>query len=121
MARTILIADDSPLRRKALHLIFAKEDGYVLCPDATNGQEAIELATKHCPELIILDLSMPIVNGLQASQRLKRIMPAVPIILFTQFADVATALFVDGLPVDRIVSKNDASRLMDHVRELIPA
>jgi DNA-binding NarL/FixJ family response regulator len=120
MARTILVADDSPLMRKMLCEIFEDEKNYDICAEASNGQEAIDLALKHRPELIILDLSMPVLNGLEASRELKRIMPGVPIILFTQYADLGNGLLAAGLLVDRIVSKGDVRRLMEHIRSLIP-
>jgi DNA-binding NarL/FixJ family response regulator len=120
MARTILVADDSPLMRKMLCEIFEDEKDYDICAEASNGQEAIDLALKHRPELIILDLSMPVLNGLEASRELKRIMPSVPIILFTQYADLGNGLVAAGLLVDRIVSKGDVRRLMEHIRLLIP-
>jgi chemotaxis response regulator CheB len=111
MARTILVADDSPLMRKILCEIFEAEEDYDICAEATNGQEAIDLALKHRPELIILDLSMPVMNGVEASRELKRILPTVPIILFSQYADVGNGLTaVADLQVDRIVSKAEVAR-----------
>ena len=121
MGRTILVADDNPVIRKMLCRMFEEEDGYDLCAEATNGQEAIDLAIKHRPELIILDLSMPFVNGLIASRQLKKIMPTVLIILFTQYGDLGKTLFPHGSSVDRVVSKSDANQLMHQVRALIPA
>jgi CheY-like chemotaxis protein len=120
MARTILVADDNPLMRKMLCEIFEAEEDYDICAEATNGQEAIDLALKHRPELIILDLAMPVLGGLEASEELKRILPDVPIILFTQYADLGNALSYSGLQVDRIVSKTDVRNLIGHVRSLIP-
>jgi len=96
------------------------EDDYDICAEASNGQEAIDLALKHRPELIILDLAMPVLGGLDASKELKRIMPTVPIILFTQYADLGDALSGNGLLVDRIVQKGDVRGLMEHVRSLLP-
>jgi CheY-like chemotaxis protein len=101
--------------------IFEAEEDYDLCAEATNGQEAIELALKHRPELIILDFSMPVLNGIDAATELKRLMPHVPIILFTQYADLSDIVFRNGAPVDRIVSKADTPELMEHVRSLLPA
>ena len=120
MARTILVADDSPLIRKMLCEFFEDVEDYEICAEATNGEEAIDLALKHHPELIILDLSMPVMNGLEASRELKRIMPTVPIILFTLYPDLGNGLLTAGLLVDRIVPKSDAERLMEHIRSLIP-
>jgi len=77
MSKTILVADDNPLVRKLLCKIFEAEEDYDICAEAANGQEAIELAVQHKPHLIILDFSMPVMNGLDAARELKRIMPHV--------------------------------------------
>jgi len=63
MARTVLVADDSRIIRQTLCRIFEAEENYDICAEATNGQEAIELALKHRPELIILDFSMPVIES----------------------------------------------------------
>jgi two-component system response regulator DesR len=121
MARTVLVADDNAVIRKMLCQMFEREEDYDLCAEATNGQEAIALAIRHQPDLIIVDLSMPIMNGLDAARELKRIMPEIPIILFTQHSDLGNRLGITNLDVDRIVAKSDASSLMGHVRSLAPA
>jgi DNA-binding NarL/FixJ family response regulator len=121
MPRPVLVADDNPTIRKMLCKMFEREDDYDLCAEARDGAEAIALAIQHKPDLIILDLSMPVMNGLDAARELKRIMPNIPIILFTQHSDLSTALGITNLNIDRIVSKNDASSLMGHVRSLAPA
>lgn len=120
MSKTILVADDNPQIRKMLCEIFEEEEDYDICAEANNGQEAIDLALKHRPDLIILDLSMPVMNGLDASRELARIMPDVPIILFTDYADLGHTLALSGLPVDRIVSKTKIWKLMEDIRSLIP-
>ena len=119
MAKRVLVADDSPLIRKMLCQLFEREDDYDICAEAKNGQEAIELALKHRPDLIILDFAMPVLNGLDAARKLKKIMPEVPIILFTQHATGIT-LVETNVNIDRIVSKGDPASLMGHVRSLAP-
>jgi DNA-binding NarL/FixJ family response regulator len=121
VAKTILIADDNAVIRKILCQVFEHEEDYDICAEAVNGQEAIELALKHKPDLIILELSMPVMNGLDAARQLKRIMRSTPIILFSQYADLSSRIGFTNLNVDRIVSKEDASSLMGHVRSLAPA
>jgi CheY-like chemotaxis protein len=117
MARSILVADDNPLVRKMLCQMFEREEDYDLCAEAADGEEAIALAIRHRPDLIILDMSMPVMNGLVAARELKRLMPNIPIILFTLFAE---QIDVSHVGVDRIVSKSDPSSLMSHVRSLAP-
>ena len=120
MAKTVLVADDSPLIRKMLCRFFEIEEGYDICAEATNGQEAIDLALKHRPDLIILDFEMPVLNGLQAARELGRIMPYVPIILFTQHAFAEGALRCEP-SIDQVISKTDVNTLMGYVKSLVPA
>jgi CheY-like chemotaxis protein len=119
MAKRVLVADDSPRIRKMLCQLFEREDDYDICAEAENGQEAIELALKHRPDLIILDFAMPVLNGIDAARKLKKIMPEVPIILFTQHATAITLIETD-VTVNRVVSKGDPAGLMGHVRSLAP-
>src|SRR5580692_4380243 len=105
MAKTILIADDNPHVRKALCKLLQAEKDYDLCAEAENGKQAIELAQQCLPDLIILDLSMPVMNGLEAARELKKLLPTVPIILFTQHAELGNRIGVMNIDVDRIVSK----------------
>jgi DNA-binding NarL/FixJ family response regulator len=121
MVKTILVADDNPVVRKTLCRIFEVQEGYGVCGEAANGKEAIELARKHKPDLIILDLSLPDMSGFDAASELKKLMPQVPIILFTQHSETGDRISFTNLNVDRIVSKGDATSLMGHVRALAPA
>jgi CheY-like chemotaxis protein len=121
MPKTVLVADDNPTIRKMLCRMFEREEHYDLCAEAEDGKQAIELAVQHHPDLIILDLSMPVMNGLEAAHELKKLMPKVPIILFTQHAELGNRIGVMNVDVDRIVSKTEAFSLMGHVRSLAPA
>ncbi len=119
--KTILVADDNPVIRKALCEMFEIEEDYDLCAEATNGVEAIALAKQWRPDLVILDLSMPEMNGFEAAREIKRIMPDVRIILFTLYADTAREqLMGANSPIDLIVSKSDLANILKHVRSLIP-
>jgi CheY-like chemotaxis protein len=120
MAKRILVADDSPLIRQMLCKLFEVEEDYDICAEAENGQQAIDLALKHRPDLIILDFAMPVLNGLEAARQLKKIMPDVPIILFTQHATGITLAKPD-VNIDQVVSKSNPESLMGHVRSLAPA
>jgi DNA-binding NarL/FixJ family response regulator len=121
MAKQVLVADDNPTIRKMLCQLFEVEEDYDICAEAQNGEEAIDLALKHRPDLIILDMSMPGLSGMQAAQELKKIMPDVPIILFTQYENIGRAILKSDRTVDRVVSKSDAGTLMEHVKSLAPA
>jgi len=119
MPKTVLVADDSDMIRKLLCRLFETEEDYELCAEAKNGEEAISLAVIHKPDLIIMDVSMPVMDGLRAAKKLKQIMPDTPILLFTQHADLK--MMFEDVPADRVISKTDLVSLMQHVRELAPA
>jgi two-component system nitrate/nitrite response regulator NarL len=93
LARTVLIVDDSPIVRRTLCSAL-QSDGFAVCEEANDGQEAIDLAEKLSPDLIILDLSMPVMNGLQAAPVLRKLVPKSPIILYTLHAGGAVILVV---------------------------
>ena len=120
MAKHVLVADDNPGIRKALCKLFEAEEDYDICAEAGDGEQAIELALKHAPDLIIMDLSMPVLNGLEAAHEIKKMMPQVPIILFTQYFEVGITLFENNPNIDRMVSKDDPGSLIDTIRVLAP-
>jgi len=117
--KTVLVADDNRIVRQALRQIFEGDIDYDLCAEAENGEEAIALAITLRPDLIILDFSMPVMNGLEAARKLKVTMPDTPIILFTVHENHFTSAVKD-LPVDMVVSKGDVN-LMSYVHRLAPA
>jgi CheY-like chemotaxis protein len=116
--KRVLIADDNPMIRKLLCQMLEEHARYEICAEATNGAEAIELAKRELPDLIILDLAMPVMNGIATARGLKKLFPHVPIILCTQHAEVALRL--SDLRVDRVVSKDDSASLMHCVYALAP-
>jgi len=79
----ILIADDHESGRAILRTILTQQGGWTVCGEAVNGLQAVRLAHELKPDLIVLDFSMPIFDGLQAAREILTITPAVPIILFT--------------------------------------
>ena len=105
--RRVLIVDDNPVIRKAVAAAFLS-DGFAVCGEADNGREAIDLAKRLRPDLIILDLSMPVMNGLQAAPELRKIAPMTPTILLTMFGN---GLVFDQAPkigIDLVLSKTES-------------
>jgi DNA-binding NarL/FixJ family response regulator len=85
MPPRILIVDDSCLVRHLLRQCFESEPGWQVSGEAGNGREGIEKAQEVHPNFIVLDLSMPVMNGLEAAKILSKLMPAVPVVMFTSF------------------------------------
>ena len=121
MAKAILIADDNDTVRRAVCEVFTREADFEVCGEARDGQDAIEKAQQLHPDLIILDLSMPGMNGLDAAQALRdRLVPPVPIILFTLYDDGFVEERAHSAGVADVVSKSEhISVLIDAARRLL--
>jgi len=68
---TILIADDQPLLRQALRNLLEKYEDFKIIAEAGNGEEAVQLATELIPDVVIMDIAMPKLNGLEATRQIK--------------------------------------------------
>lgn len=120
MSHGILIIDDSPQIRNMVKLCL--EDKFGVCGEASDGVEGIEKALELQPDLIVLDLLMPRLNGLQTATALRARMPEVPIILFTLFPDSALANQARKAGVSAVLSKMDRMNVLcDEVERLVGA
>jgi AmiR/NasT family two-component response regulator len=83
MSVRILVAEDEALIRMDL-IEMLQEAGYTVCAEATNGEEAIALATEHKPDLCILDVKMPVLDGISAAEKIISIAPVLMLTAFSQ-------------------------------------
>jgi DNA-binding NarL/FixJ family response regulator len=81
--RGIMLADDHSLLRQGLRLIIEREPDLRVVAEAADGREAIEQATLHKPDLAIIDVSMPLLNGLAAARELRKRLPGVRILMLS--------------------------------------
>ena len=79
----ILVADDHPVVRKGVCSILESRKDLEICGEATNGGEAIEKSLEVNPNLIILDVTMPVLDGFSAAKEIKEVLPAVPILMLS--------------------------------------
>jgi len=120
MAKTALIADDNACIRHILCELFQSQADFGICEEAENGKEAIDKAWELHPDLIVLDLSMPVMNGLEAARALKRTMPAVPVIMFSEYSDAFSEQEARSAGISALVSKADSlSVLVEKARSLL--
>src|ERR1700722_1665563 len=119
MRKSILIVDDSCVVRTATRHFLETQTQYEVCGEAVDGRDAIEKARHLGPDLIILDLQMPRINGLQAARELRKLNVAVPIILFTMYADAVRAVDAEKAGITAVVNKADLAALRAHVEVLL--
>ncbi|MDP9339723.1 MAG: response regulator transcription factor [Acidobacteriota bacterium] len=79
----ILIADDHEAVRKGVCAILSSRIGVEICGEAENGKEAIEKAQALTPDLIILDITMPVLSGFEAAREIRKIFPHLPILILS--------------------------------------
>lgn len=99
MGRTrILIADDHEIFRKGLRWLVESHANLEICGEAANGVEAVEMAKKLTPDVIIMDISMPYVNGLDATRQIRQQVPNSRILILSQHdsSHMLTAAFNAG-------------------------
>jgi len=120
MATRILIADDHEMMRNVLrHLIDSHED-WKVCSEARNGGEAVAKAADLHPDVIILDLAMPIMDGVQAAREIVRNRPDAKIVMFTLHSSVELEKAAGQVGVKRVISKaRDGKTLLQAIEEVL--
>jgi CheY-like chemotaxis protein len=112
MPRSIFIVDDSSDIRAGIRRQL-EVSGFEVCGEAGDGIDALDKLSRLRPDLIILDMSMPRMNGVDAARQLKYMCPNVPVILYTAFADVFRRKQALPEGVSEVVAKGE--NLLDRV------
>jgi len=116
----ILIADDSQVVRQSLNSLISEHPDWVVCGEAPNGNEAVQLAEQFKPDLIILDMAMPGLNGLLACAQIVRASPLIPIVIYTLHQSSQVDLEGKKAGARRVLSKSDdAHELIRCIEELL--
>jgi DNA-binding NarL/FixJ family response regulator len=119
MSKSILIVDDNQLVRKILRSFVEARTHFEVCGEAANGLDAIEKTRTLHPDLIVMDLSMPVMNGLAAGTVLKAMVPEVPIVLYTVHDTSAMKVQALAAGVRAVIQKHDMDGLAGQLRELL--
>lgn len=115
-----MIVDDHAVIRRMLRAVLEAEDFQV--SDAMNGAEGVQRAQDEKPSLIILDLSMPVMNGLEAARELKILMPHVPLLMFTNNAGEILKKDALSAGIFAVVCKSDSDssqQLVAHAKAVL--
>src|SRR6266704_572186 len=120
MAKTVLTADDSAKMRLSVRLLLQGRHRELVVREAVDGVDAIEKAKKSRPDLILLDLAMPRLNGAEAATVLKNAMPETPVILFTMNTDLHAEALCAAVGIDFISKVDGIPKLLERVDALLP-
>jgi CheY-like chemotaxis protein len=113
----VLIVDDDNAFRSVISTLFESDGGFDACVAAGNGAEALDRVKEVSPNLAVVDLSIPGMNGLQLAQELRAIAPKLPIFLLTADCDAHTEKEALAIGVTAVFSKfDDLATLVDNAR-----
>lgn len=116
----ILIVDDNPSIRYLLRVFVETQTSFKVCGEAGHGAEAIQRAKELQPDLVLIDLSMPVLNGAEAASVIKNVMPATKIVLFSMHMDDVPKTLATKIGVDLTLSKIDGiTKLGEHLKALL--
>jgi two-component system vancomycin resistance associated response regulator VraR len=102
----VLIVDDHELTRFTLQLALQNQKNIALVGLASNGLEAIAMVEKHHPDVIILDLQMPVMDGITASKQIKSIAPETQILAYSSVEDPQVEVMVQTARIDAFCKKD---------------
>ena len=106
----ILIADDHELMRRGVRSLLEAEAGWKVVGEAADGQELVEKTEKLRPDVVVLDISMPRLNGLEAAHRIKKILPEVKILILSMHDSEQLARSVLDAGARGYIAKSDTAR-----------
>ena len=116
---SILIVDDSPVVRHALRSSLEQCRDWIVCGEAGDGQEAIEKSKELNPDLIILDFSLPGMDGLAVARELNRTQPTVLLLMFTTFTNPSLEKEAIAAGFAGVISKSDVHLLFRSIKHLL--
>jgi DNA-binding NarL/FixJ family response regulator len=84
---TVLLVDDHNIVRQGLRALFVAEGDITIVAEAQTGREAVQLALKHHPEIVVMDLAMPLLNGWEATRQILKVVPTAKIVVLSTYGD----------------------------------
>ena len=87
-SRRILLVDDHAVLRHGIRALLEEHIYWKVCGEASDGREAVQMAMEFRPDLVLMDIAMPIMNGIEATAEIKRLLPATKIVILSMYASV---------------------------------
>lgn len=106
----ILLADDHDVVRHGLRHLLERQEGWTVCGEASSGREAVELARTQLPDVAVIDVGMPDLNGLEATRQIRRASPRTEVLVFTMHDSEQLVREVLAAGAKGYMMKSDAAR-----------
>jgi len=108
----ILLADDHEVVRRGMRVLLEARPGWQVCDEAIDGREAVEKAAHHKPDVVILDIGMPVLNGLDAARQIRKDLPSTEVLILTMHESEQVVREVIAAGARGYVLKTDAGRAL---------
>lgn len=119
MQTRILIVDDSAWVRQQLSELLQQHPGWIICGEAADGEDAVEKARALIPDVIVLDFLMPGMDGLQAARQIAKLVPGVPILMFSVQMSQQLAEEARNAGCRGAIAKTDVGHLIEGLEALL--
>ena len=121
MSKQILIVDDSSALRRMVRICVEEKTDWQVCGEAENGEVAVRLVRELHPDLVLLDLAMPVMNGLEAARRIASVLPHPVMLMFTMQYSGQLLKEAEAAGITEVLSKTDAdiNHLLASMRALL--
>lgn len=120
MPPTVLIVDDNPAVRRSVRSLIENSTDWNICGEAEDGAVAVEKAQALAPNIVILDLAMPGMNGLAAARRICTVAPKSLMVMYTLYANEQLTQAAQAAGIRIVVSKATAGDLVKAIRRILP-
>jgi DNA-binding NarL/FixJ family response regulator len=108
----ILIVDDHKIVRSGLRRLVERQSGWEVCGEAVNGKEAVEKALALNPDLVLMDISMPVMSGIEATQKIRRLSPVTKIVIVSLHDDESITAEAKNAGADAYAVKTCPSEIL---------
>ena len=108
----ILIADDHEIVRKGVSSLLLSRENFEICGEAANGEEAIQQVRQLEPDLVVLDVTMPVLDGISAAKRIRKMRPSTPILILSMHEGREMIRAAKQAGAQAFVTKSDVSSVL---------
>lgn len=116
---TILAADDHPLIRDGIHAAIQSQPDMVLVAEASNGREAVEMFIRYRPDVTLMDLQMPLMNGIDATMEIRRVAPSAHVLVLTTYSgDMQAARALEAGAAGYLLKGSLRKELVQAIRDV---